>query len=726
MTRNECLEILELPASASDDDIVNVYRQLAQVWHPDRFPNNAELQQKANAKLAKINQAYKCLRDKKFTPEPKSPNESPVDEWYYTVDGVKAGSAKGSELIELAASGTLKPDDLVWKEGFSNWIPARQIKQLRKAFPTEKASTADAEGLFVGFPRNSESQSHRNLSRKRFDGLVIASSLFVAALIFCAAALFLATPRHHQLNEPLVPQNRQLVANEIQNPAAADREQGEQPVDQNQVPADTAVEEVVDQHNMLPDAENTEQQPANNAVLNGADETVWRNFQHPKGVARIDMPGEVELNRDNSIVPPPPGVIQTSVRPPADMNLDHPTTYTAASRDFVCSLKVSKLNHADLRQIASNPKAIENIAKFWGDLEKHTLSEGPTKEPDARILSYTPLKLGAAHGREFQIETDRNIVVSRMYITSTHMCWATIVLPKTRETVAERDRFFGSLRFNGTASEIAQVNGGTNPNAAATAQGQGVSQPRPFIPGVTRKPQKEPLVQPIQEVKNAEMGEKENNDAIPEKIIEYFRRAEAIRLSRIKSLEAQIEELRFAVVNARAELKPQKKKELSFTEKALTELRNFKKPTAPLPSPLEIGDIGYYEVLFHVSIWDDTIITALTFNPQEQSQVINFKYGPEPQDVSMHDSNVIIKGVDAKLISKIRPDSFSRRMWSSKVLLRVVASAPDEEMLRMFPDRERDRMKARVVLEPIKKPADIERFRDLFYERKPIEKAATP
>lgn len=69
MTRNQCLSILELRPDATADQITKAYRQLALVWHPDRFSNNPELQQKANAKLAEINEAYKILGQLQTLPD---------------------------------------------------------------------------------------------------------------------------------------------------------------------------------------------------------------------------------------------------------------------------------------------------------------------------------------------------------------------------------------------------------------------------------------------------------------------------------------------------------------------------------------------------------------------------------------------------------------------------------------------------------------------------------
>ena len=61
MTRLECLRILDVPANASQKDIVTAYRHLVQVWHPDRFAKNPELHVKANQKLSEINEAYSIL-----------------------------------------------------------------------------------------------------------------------------------------------------------------------------------------------------------------------------------------------------------------------------------------------------------------------------------------------------------------------------------------------------------------------------------------------------------------------------------------------------------------------------------------------------------------------------------------------------------------------------------------------------------------------------------------
>jgi len=58
----ECYKVLELEPGASLEEIQQGYKDLAMVWHPDRFPNHPRLQQKAHKKLQEINEAHQHLR----------------------------------------------------------------------------------------------------------------------------------------------------------------------------------------------------------------------------------------------------------------------------------------------------------------------------------------------------------------------------------------------------------------------------------------------------------------------------------------------------------------------------------------------------------------------------------------------------------------------------------------------------------------------------------------
>ncbi len=50
--------------------------------------------------------------------------------WYYSSRGQQRGPIKTVQLKELALSGDLKPDDLVWCDGMANWAPASTVKGL--------------------------------------------------------------------------------------------------------------------------------------------------------------------------------------------------------------------------------------------------------------------------------------------------------------------------------------------------------------------------------------------------------------------------------------------------------------------------------------------------------------------------------------------------------------------------------------------------------------------
>jgi hypothetical protein len=57
-----CIETLELKPGASREEVEQGYRDLVNVWHPDRFANNLRLQKKAEEKLKEINAAYEYIQ----------------------------------------------------------------------------------------------------------------------------------------------------------------------------------------------------------------------------------------------------------------------------------------------------------------------------------------------------------------------------------------------------------------------------------------------------------------------------------------------------------------------------------------------------------------------------------------------------------------------------------------------------------------------------------------
>ena len=59
---NRCIDILGLNPSASQEEVNQAYRDLVNVWHPDRFVGNPRLQKKAEEKVKEINAAYEYIK----------------------------------------------------------------------------------------------------------------------------------------------------------------------------------------------------------------------------------------------------------------------------------------------------------------------------------------------------------------------------------------------------------------------------------------------------------------------------------------------------------------------------------------------------------------------------------------------------------------------------------------------------------------------------------------
>jgi len=72
MDLERCYQILELDRNASPDEIKRAYKDIASVWHPDRFTRNPRLKKKAEEKLKEINLAYEILRSRLAVPHQRN------------------------------------------------------------------------------------------------------------------------------------------------------------------------------------------------------------------------------------------------------------------------------------------------------------------------------------------------------------------------------------------------------------------------------------------------------------------------------------------------------------------------------------------------------------------------------------------------------------------------------------------------------------------------------
>jgi hypothetical protein len=57
----KCYELLGLKPGATREELKAAYRDLARVWHPDRFTHDPGLQTRAQERLKQINEAYNSL-----------------------------------------------------------------------------------------------------------------------------------------------------------------------------------------------------------------------------------------------------------------------------------------------------------------------------------------------------------------------------------------------------------------------------------------------------------------------------------------------------------------------------------------------------------------------------------------------------------------------------------------------------------------------------------------
>ena len=80
MDIKRCFKILELDPGASPDEVKQAYKDIVNVWHPDRFSGNLRLKEKAEEKIKEVNAAYdtvKSFLSSKQTPEPEK-QETPI------------------------------------------------------------------------------------------------------------------------------------------------------------------------------------------------------------------------------------------------------------------------------------------------------------------------------------------------------------------------------------------------------------------------------------------------------------------------------------------------------------------------------------------------------------------------------------------------------------------------------------------------------------------------
>jgi hypothetical protein len=115
-------EVLGVKPGVSDRELKAAHRDLAKVWHPDRFVHDPRLQEKAQEKLKEINEAYEQLisRHKRPTPPPRPSRQAS--------DGASPRTQASPEPVHVAVKRGV---------GWHWWIAAFAVFAVVFAFTTK-------------------------------------------------------------------------------------------------------------------------------------------------------------------------------------------------------------------------------------------------------------------------------------------------------------------------------------------------------------------------------------------------------------------------------------------------------------------------------------------------------------------------------------------------------------------------------------------------------------
>ena len=95
-------ELLGVKPGVSPRDLKAAHRDLAKVWHPDRFLHDPRLQEKAQEKLKEINEAYELLSLGKTPRSVKQPQPPREAQTVYTASAATPVRAKNSHGFSVA------------------------------------------------------------------------------------------------------------------------------------------------------------------------------------------------------------------------------------------------------------------------------------------------------------------------------------------------------------------------------------------------------------------------------------------------------------------------------------------------------------------------------------------------------------------------------------------------------------------------------------------------
>ena len=124
-------------------------------------------------------------------------------EWYYAKDGVQAGPLPVGQLREMARTGALRPDDLVWTEGMPEWRPAAAVQAVYSAaagvVPYGGAGATPSGGLNYYNPAYEPVYAGFWL---RFCATFVDTIIIAVPLLGIGALLFFGLGLQNEFNKP--------------------------------------------------------------------------------------------------------------------------------------------------------------------------------------------------------------------------------------------------------------------------------------------------------------------------------------------------------------------------------------------------------------------------------------------------------------------------------------------------------------------------------------------
>jgi hypothetical protein len=136
-----------------------------------------------------------------FKPEGQ-PQRTGGQRWWYNKNGSEAGPVDQATLQQLLSSGNLSPDDLVWTDGMTQWVPARQAPGL-SPFPTDPVASHAGGGQIAG-SKGQNGELSASLCRSATDSrswvvFIAIISYVYAGLLFLSGILLLINGANHHL-----------------------------------------------------------------------------------------------------------------------------------------------------------------------------------------------------------------------------------------------------------------------------------------------------------------------------------------------------------------------------------------------------------------------------------------------------------------------------------------------------------------------------------------------